>query len=90
MTVARKEKKGERWFLGAITDENARDTQVKLDFLSPNKKYKAVIYQDGKDADWKNNPKNYRTRCSVFVKYKNINSITTLGIFLKLFIGIKS
>ncbi|MFM7017588.1 glycoside hydrolase family 97 protein [Flavobacterium sp.] len=59
LTVARKEKNGERWFLGAITDEHARDTQIKLDFLSSNKKYKAVIYQDGKDADWKNNPKNY-------------------------------
>jgi hypothetical protein len=59
LTVARKEKNGERWFLGAITDEYARDTQIKLDFLSPNKKYKAIIYQDGKDADWKNNPKNY-------------------------------
>lgn len=59
LTVARKEKNGERWFLGAITDENARQTVIKLDFLSPNKKYQAVIYQDGKDADWKNNPKSY-------------------------------
>ncbi len=59
LTVARKEKNGERWFLGAITDENARDTEIILDFLSPNKKYKAIVYQDGKYADWKNNPKSY-------------------------------
>jgi len=59
LTVVRKEKNGERWFLGAITDENARKTEIKLDFLSPNKKYQAVIYQDGTDADWKNNPKSY-------------------------------
>lgn len=59
LTVARKEKNGERWFLGAITDENARQTEIKLDFLSPNQKYQAIIYQDGKDADWKNNPKSY-------------------------------
>ncbi len=59
LTVARKEKNGERWFLGAITDENARDTEIKLDFLSPNKKYKAIVYQDGTDSDWKNNPKSY-------------------------------
>jgi hypothetical protein len=59
LTVARKEKNGERWFLGAITDENARKTEIKLDFLSPNKKYQAIIYQDGTDADWKNNPKSY-------------------------------
>ncbi len=62
LTVARKEKNGERWFLGAITDENSRDTEIKLDFLSPNKKYKAIIYQDGKDADWKNNPKSYQIK----------------------------
>ena len=62
LTVARKEKNGERWFLGAITDENARDMEIKLDFLSPNKKYKAIIYQDGTDADWKNNPKSYQIK----------------------------
>jgi glucan 1,4-alpha-glucosidase len=59
ITVARKDKKSENWFLGAITDENPRKTNIKFDFLSPNKKYKATIYQDGKDADWKNNPKSY-------------------------------
>ena len=62
LTVARKEKNGERWFLGAITDENARKTEIKLNFLSPNKKYKAIIYQDGKTADWKTNPINYEIK----------------------------
>lgn len=59
ITVARKDKNSEKWFLGAITDENERQTEIKLDFLSPNKKYEAVIYQDGKDADWEKNPKSY-------------------------------
>ncbi|WNM18052.1 glycoside hydrolase family 97 protein [Flavobacterium capsici] len=59
LTVARKDKNSEKWFLGAITDENERNTEIKLDFLSPNKKYKAIIYQDGADADWQNNPKSY-------------------------------
>jgi uncharacterized protein YfaS (alpha-2-macroglobulin family) len=59
LTVARKDKNSESWFLGAITDENPRKTEIKLDFLSPNKKYKATIYKDGKDAHWKNNPKSY-------------------------------
>lgn len=62
LTVARKEKNGERWFLGAITDENARSSEVKLDFLTPSKKYKAIIYQDGKGADWKDNPKAYEIK----------------------------
>jgi glucan 1,4-alpha-glucosidase len=59
LTVARKEKNSEKWFLGAITDENARKTKINLNFLTPNTKYKATIYQDGKTADWKNNPKSY-------------------------------
>ncbi len=59
ITVVRKAKGSENWFLGAITDENARQTEIKLDFLSPNKKYQAIVYQDGIDADWKNNPKSY-------------------------------
>ena len=45
--------------MGAITDETARTTELKLDFLTSGKKYKATIYQDGKDAHWKTNPKQY-------------------------------
>ncbi len=60
LTVARKTKSKETWFLGAITDENARKTEIKLDFLIKRKKYKAIIYEDAKDADWKINPKAYK------------------------------
>jgi len=59
LTVVRKDKHSENWFLGAITDENARNTEIKLDFLSPGKKYQATIYQDDTDADWGKNPKSY-------------------------------
>lgn len=62
LTVARKDKKSENWFLGTITDENPRTTELALEFLSPNKKYKATIYQDGKDADWQKNPKSYNIK----------------------------
>ena len=62
LTIVRKAKGTENWFLGAITDENARKTEISLNFLSPNKKYKAIIYQDGKTADWKNNPINYEIK----------------------------
>ena len=34
-------------------------TEISLDFLSPKNKYQAIIYQDGTDADWQNNPKSY-------------------------------
>jgi glucan 1,4-alpha-glucosidase len=59
LTVARKDKNSERWFLGTITDENTRKSKVNLSFLTPGKKYKAVIYQDGKTAHWEKNPMLY-------------------------------
>ncbi len=60
ITVARKAKGTANWFLGAITDENARNTSVSLDFLEAGKKYTATIYADGEGADWKNNPQPYK------------------------------
>ncbi|MFV8361331.1 glycoside hydrolase family 97 protein [Flavobacterium sp. LS1P3] len=60
VTVARKTKGKETWFLGAITDENARTSEIKLDFLTKGKKYKVIIYEDAKNADWKNNPIAYK------------------------------
>ncbi|AWI26734.1 glycoside hydrolase family 97 protein [Flavobacterium pallidum] len=62
ITVVRKDKKSGRWFLGAITDENARKSEIVLDFLPKGQKFKATIYEDGKDADWKKNPKSYKIR----------------------------
>ncbi|GGB80384.1 alpha-glucosidase [Flavobacterium suaedae] len=62
LTIARKAKGTENWFLGAITDENARKSTISLDFLTPGKEYEAVIYQDGKGADWKKDPINYEIK----------------------------
>ena len=47
------------WYMGGITDENARDVKVKLDFLQPGKTYEATIYADAPDADYDTNPKAY-------------------------------
>ena len=60
LTVVRKDKHTERWFLGAITNKDPRKTSISLDFLTTGKKYKATLYLDGKDADWKDNPKSYQ------------------------------
>jgi len=62
LTIARKAKNSENWFLGAITDENPRTSEIKLDFLTPGKKYKAIIYADGKTAHWQSNPINYKIK----------------------------
>src|SRR2546430_3528047 len=54
--VARREKSGPSWYLGAITDEEARTFDVPLTFLTPGRKYIAEIYADGPGAHWLTNP----------------------------------
>ncbi|RNC87688.1 MAG: glycoside hydrolase family 97 protein [Winogradskyella sp.] len=56
VTIARKERETGNWFIGGITDENARDIEVDFSFLEDNQNYEARIYKDGKDAHWDNNP----------------------------------
>jgi glucan 1,4-alpha-glucosidase len=59
VAIARKGKGTDNWFLGAITDENARQFVEDLSFLDKDKKYLATIYADAADADWKTNPEAY-------------------------------
>ena len=47
------------WYVGGITDENAREVSVKLDFLKPGVTYEATIYADAPDADFETNPQAY-------------------------------
>jgi len=56
VTIARKERASEKWFVGGITDENAREMSLDFSFLSPETAYEAIIYEDGIDADWDKNP----------------------------------
>ncbi len=60
ITVARKAKGKESWFIGAITDENARTATADLSFLEPGKKYTATIYADADDANYQTNPAAYK------------------------------
>jgi alpha-glucosidase len=52
-TIARKDRGSEDWYLGSVTDEEARVLRVPLDFLDPGSSYAAQVYRDGDDADWK-------------------------------------
>jgi hypothetical protein len=79
LTIARKAKGKESWFLGAITDENARKTEIKLDFLTQGQKYKAIIYEDAKDADWKNNPMAYKIKTVEVTNKSKINLVLAPG-----------
>lgn len=54
--TARKAKGTDNWFVGGITDENQREFILDFSFLDHNKKYDALIYEDGADADYINNP----------------------------------
>lgn len=56
VVFARKERDGEDWYLGGLTDENARVVQIDTDFLDKNRLYEMQTYQDGAKADWLNNP----------------------------------
>ena len=56
VTIARKEKNKENWFVGSITNEISRDAEIDFGFLDSGLKYNATIYQDGKNAHWNDNP----------------------------------
>ena len=73
--MARKERGGTDWYLGGVTDEEARDVAVPLDFLDAGKTYTATIYRDGADAD-------YRTdkRHSIAIETKTVKRGDTLDL----------
>lgn len=59
VTVARKEKNGDRWFVGSVCGADGFESKIAFDFLEPGKKYEATIYADAKDAHYKTNPQAY-------------------------------
>jgi len=62
ITIARKTKGKEEWFVGGITDENERVATIDFSFLPKGKSYTSIIYEDGKTADYKTNPQSYSIR----------------------------
>ena len=62
ITIARKTKGKQEWFVGGITDENPRTAMIDFSFLPKGKTYIATIYEDGKDADYNKNPQSYVIR----------------------------
>lgn len=61
VVVARRQRGGDDWYLGAITDEEARTLTQPLSFLAPGKRYEAQIYADGPGADYRTAPLAFRT-----------------------------
>ena len=62
ITVARKAKGSDNWFVGNVCGEKGFTSNISFDFLAPGKKYVATIYADGKDAHYKTNPQSYTIR----------------------------
>jgi alpha-glucosidase len=76
VVVARRERNGQSWFLGAITDEAARSFDIPLAFLTAGKRYVAEIYADGPGANWLTNP------LPVSISRRPVTANTTLRLAL--------
>ncbi|MGE5521330.1 MAG: glycoside hydrolase family 97 protein, partial [Candidatus Dadabacteria bacterium] len=76
ITIARKEKGRDNWFIGAITDENSRSASIPLRFLRKGKSYTATIYRDADDADWLTNPETYN------IETRSVNSESLIELHL--------
>jgi len=76
VVVARRERGGDDWFLGAITDETARSLRQPLSFLTKGRIYEAQIYRDGPNADYRTNP------LALVIEKKVVTSADTLALDL--------
>ncbi|MBC3757920.1 glycoside hydrolase family 97 protein [Hyunsoonleella sp. SJ7] len=74
ITIARKEKGSNNWFVGNVNGVAPRTSTIKLDFLEKGKKYMATIYADAKDAHYKTNPQAYT------IKTKRVTSKSKLSL----------
>lgn len=76
VAVARRERGGQSWFVGAITDEEPRTLDIPLSFLAPGRRYVAEIYADGPGAHWLTNP------LPVSITRRNVTSTERLRLVL--------
>jgi hypothetical protein len=82
ITIARKAKGKNEWFVGGITDENKRTATVDFSFLPKGKTFEAIIYADAKDADYITNPQAYEIKkIKITSKTKLKQAMATSGGF---------
>ena len=60
ITIARKDKHSNRWYIGCTANDNGHNSELLLNFLDKGKNYEATLYVDGKDASYKHNAKSYK------------------------------
>ena len=76
VVFTRQERDGNDWYLGALTDEKAREITISLDFLDSSTRYQAQIYRDGENAEWVNNP------YDIVIENQNVTSKDSLTLKL--------
>ncbi len=76
VTIVREERETGNWFLGSITNEEAREIIIDTNFLDPEKSYKVTLYADGGDAHWDDNPTSYK------IKSLNVDHTSTVSLKL--------
>ncbi len=74
VAFARQERDGNDWYVGALTNEQARTLTLPLTFLDNNKRYQAQIYRDGKQANWIDNP------YEMIIEQKEVSAKDTLSL----------
>ncbi|HVI97919.1 MAG TPA: glycoside hydrolase family 97 protein [Sphingomonas sp.] len=76
-TIVRKDRNSDDWYLGSVTDEDARTLSVPLSFLDPGRTYRAEIYRDGPGADFRTDK-----RHSIAIEKRNVTSADTISLAL--------
>jgi hypothetical protein len=79
ITVARKAKGTNNWFIGNVNGDNARTSNIAFDFLEKGKKYTATIYADAKDAHYKTNPQAYTIRKITVTNKSKLTQLSAPG-----------
>jgi alpha-glucosidase len=76
VTIVRKDRNSDNWYLGSVSDEEGRELSAPLSFLDPSRKYTAQIYRDGDNADWKRAPQD------IVIEERSVTSADTLTLKL--------
>ena len=79
ITVARKEKASNNWFIGNVNGNNSRTSNIKLNFLEKGKTYMATIYADAKDAHYKTNPQAYTIKTKKVTSKSKLSQLSVPG-----------
>lgn len=79
LTIARREKDGQNWFIGNVNGYDTRTTTISMDFLESGKTYLAKVYADGSDAHYKTNPQAYQIRTGIVTSKSKLKMTSKPG-----------